>query len=328
MKRPAVTVALPTYNRASLLEQQLAWIETAVSGIEEQCEILISDNCSTDATPAVIEAWCARQNLPHLRIQRQPENIGAVRNIAWCIWQAAGRHVWTISDDDLIDDDALRFVVKMITEEPDLALLLLNFSSTMVGSGRRLFDRCFDVEGDMVVALGGALFDRLLTPRHDSRWGGLALTTAVAYRTDLARDALDGWADGLENLLVQLYVTAFCARRGITMVTARPYIRSMAGRAHFADDPVVYFRMRAVDTSEIMVKLAETGSSWRLCMWKIIERPGAFLRTLPAAASRDPFAVMTAMGRYGGAVARMWIVGLRRLSSVVAGDGRMHHQRA
>ena len=321
LHRPALTIALPTHNRAALLDQQLAWLARAISGLEVDCEVLVSDNCSTDDTPAVIERWCARMDLPGLRVQRHPRNLGAVRNIAWCIRAASGRHVWTISDDDIIDEDALRFVVKMILDDPALALLLLNFSSSMADTGRRLFDRCFAVADDVFVPRGDALFTELFMPRYDSRWGGLALTTALVYRTDLARAALDDWPDGLDNLMVQLYVTAFCAQRGGTMVTARPYLESIGGRAHFSVNPATYFRMRAADIPDVLVRLAAMGYSWRLCMWKLVERPGSFIQTLPMLVRTDPSAVARVLGHYGLALARMLLVGVRRLR-LTAAPGR------
>ena len=40
-----LTIAIPTYNRAALLDKQLAWLATAIKGFESECEIIISDNC-------------------------------------------------------------------------------------------------------------------------------------------------------------------------------------------------------------------------------------------------------------------------------------------
>ncbi len=45
-----LTIAIPTYNRAELLDKQLAWLAQAIQGFESDCEIFVSDNCSTDHT--------------------------------------------------------------------------------------------------------------------------------------------------------------------------------------------------------------------------------------------------------------------------------------
>ncbi|MCC5625684.1 glycosyltransferase family 2 protein, partial [Nostoc sp. CHAB 5715] len=35
-----LTIAIPTFNRASLLDKQLAWLAQAIKGFEDDCEIL------------------------------------------------------------------------------------------------------------------------------------------------------------------------------------------------------------------------------------------------------------------------------------------------
>ena len=39
-----LTLAIPTYNRAELLDKQLTWLAQAIIGIESDCEIFVSDN--------------------------------------------------------------------------------------------------------------------------------------------------------------------------------------------------------------------------------------------------------------------------------------------
>jgi len=52
-----LTIGLPTFNRAQLLDKQLAWLAQSIQGSQSKCEIIISDNCSTDDTPEVIKKW-------------------------------------------------------------------------------------------------------------------------------------------------------------------------------------------------------------------------------------------------------------------------------
>lgn len=80
-----LTIAIPTYNRAELLDKQLAWLDHAIKGFEYECEILVSDNCSTDNTQEVIKKW--QQNLHNFNFQinKHPENLGVMRNIMYCL---------------------------------------------------------------------------------------------------------------------------------------------------------------------------------------------------------------------------------------------------
>jgi glycosyltransferase involved in cell wall biosynthesis len=100
---PLLTIAIPTYNRAAILERQLAWLAAAVRGHEADCELIVSDNASTDETPQVIDRWRAGLPAVLIRTHRQAQNVGAIRNIAWCIASASGRYVWSVGDDDAVD---------------------------------------------------------------------------------------------------------------------------------------------------------------------------------------------------------------------------------
>lgn len=68
-------------------------------------EILISDNCSPDATAQVVSERISSA-FP-LRYLRNDENIGSDANIAQCFNLARGRYVLLLGDDDLPVDGAL-----------------------------------------------------------------------------------------------------------------------------------------------------------------------------------------------------------------------------
>ena len=202
---------------------------------------------------------------------RHPENVGAIRNIIYCISQANGEYVWTVSDDDEIDEDAVGRVLELIEAEPNLALLVLNFSTRHHRTGRRKFRRCFDNAADESVENGSALFERYLAARQPSRWGGLALTTALVYRTRDARAALATWPSAVDNLTMQLYVSGYCARSGRMVVTQRPLLEMVGGRHFFEKDVELYTRFRFAQVPEAFVKLIEIGYSARLLRRKILE---------------------------------------------------------
>jgi abequosyltransferase len=97
--RPLLTIAIPTYNRARSLERLLSILHKEMSG-ETRVELIVSDNASTDGTGALVEGFQARGTA--VRYIRNPENMGADRNILQCFDRALGRYVWIFSDDDLI----------------------------------------------------------------------------------------------------------------------------------------------------------------------------------------------------------------------------------
>jgi len=295
--RPALTVAVPTYNRATLLDQQFAWLSRALPGHEQSCEILVSDNASNDETPGVVERWRKRlaDRGATVRLNRNEKNVGAIRNIASCITRARGRHVWTVGDDDLIEDGALAYVLEQLREVPDLALLTLNFSSRLVKTGELRFERCYEIDDDAVHADGRELFMRCL--EHDP--GGVALTTAQVYRSDLAGQAIREWRLGLHNLVTQIYWTGFCAANGPVKVTRETHLECAAGTHFFVGNPRLSYKLDLGDTTELYARLAKTGYPADRCLRLARKQLRGAKRRLATGVLRWPATGAAAMLRVG-----------------------------
>jgi abequosyltransferase len=299
-----LTIGLPTFNRARWLEAQLAWLSRARQGLESEVEILISDNCSTDGTPDVISRWRANHSDKNIKVNRNLSNIGAVRNIVACIKASKAPHVWVVGDDDVIDDRALRTVVGTLQKEPELALLVLNFSSRDIHSGEILFERCFNqICDDSIKPNGKALFEQCL--RNDSRWGGLALTTALIYQTDLAHRALQAWPAGLDNLTVQLFITGFCAREGSTLFTKDVYLECTAGSHHFLENKQALFSFRSAEMAEAFEMLARLGYSPAVCKQRILDRLPEIRQRIKRNLRSSPLSTAKIMARYCVALLRV-----------------------
>ncbi|MBD2461559.1 glycosyltransferase family 2 protein [Oscillatoria sp. FACHB-1407] len=305
-----LSIAIPTYNRAHLLDQQLAWLSNAIQGFESQCEIIISDNCSTDNTSEIIQKWLPHFEKSALWINRNPANIGAVKNIAYCISVARGKHVWIISDDDRMNEKALPYVLNTLSNTPDLGLLVLNYSGRNPKTGELSYEACFNLSMDISSSIGRPIFEKCLEERAGA---GLALTTALVYRTDLVRWALFDWHDGISNFFVQLYWTAFCALHGSMLVTGDRYFECTTNEHHFTTKPELYVQAKYADLSAIYFKLIDMGFSYELCKKLIVSRfkqmkPKLLLKAL----SRRPAAMAIALINILGLVVKIHWVGLHK----------------
>jgi abequosyltransferase len=111
-RRPLLTIAIPTYNRADDLAELLEVLEPQVAQFP-QVELLISDNGSTDNTAEVIAATGRLLTTAggQLRVHRHETNIGADANFAFCYEQAKGHFFWICGDDDRIVPGALAEVI-------------------------------------------------------------------------------------------------------------------------------------------------------------------------------------------------------------------------
>ncbi|MEO0969433.1 MAG: glycosyltransferase family 2 protein [Cyanobacteria bacterium J06639_18] len=290
-----LTIAIPTFNRSELLDRQLAWLAGAIKGFESECEILISDNCSTDDTSKVVEKWQLAFENTQFISKRNQENIGAVKNIASCIQSATGKYVWTISDDDKIFDQTVAYLVKVLKNSADLALMILNFSKSDAKTGKVFEPRCFEVEKDEITSNGIALFEQ----RLEESIGGVGLTTALVYKTQLAQHAIGEWETGLENLAVQIYWTAFCASQGTVRLTKENYLECVAGTHYFMENPKLLVTLEYADIPEVLAKLPEVGFSRSFSRKMVLSRLINFnWRVLFGALRRWPLIAIKAMVTY------------------------------
>ncbi len=114
--QPIITIAIPTYNRASSLRSSLNSIVKQVNAIEcgwNKIEVLVSDNCSTDETPIVVQDI----GLTHVNYVRNTSNLGMEGNFLSCFQQAQGTLVWIFSDDDLLIDGVLKKLLALAEEK-------------------------------------------------------------------------------------------------------------------------------------------------------------------------------------------------------------------
>lgn len=100
MDNRLLTIAIPTYNRAALLDKCLAAIAAQFVSVEQQVEVLISNNAATDHTREIVEKY--RVVFPLFHYHENETNIGPDLNIAKCFELAETKYVWIFSDDDIL----------------------------------------------------------------------------------------------------------------------------------------------------------------------------------------------------------------------------------
>lgn len=120
---PLLSVCIPTWNRAASLRKTLDSLAAAVPSLPPGAlELCVSDNASSDGTPAILAEW-NNPGLP-LRSARLPENGGFSANY-WSVARlASGKFTWITGDDDAFEAQGLkRLVTRLEIFGGDLALI-------------------------------------------------------------------------------------------------------------------------------------------------------------------------------------------------------------
>ncbi len=154
--QPLLTLAIPTFNRASYLAELLECLLPQVTGMTDDLfEFLVSDNCSDDDTANVMARFQARGL--DCRTVRNATNIGSDGNFLQCLNLARGQYVWVMGDDDLLEPNAIPDLLDLLQQgEYDLVYLSTYGFSGGARQGRSLdaFGRYAEVVTDGAYFIG------------------------------------------------------------------------------------------------------------------------------------------------------------------------------
>ena len=115
---PIVSVGIPTYNRKHYLIKAL---DSVKNQDYPNIEIIISDNHSTDGTEEFIKELLGENN-SNIKYLRLKENVGAKKNWENCICNASGKYMLMLSDDDILEPDAITNLVNALSDDSVLVI--------------------------------------------------------------------------------------------------------------------------------------------------------------------------------------------------------------
>jgi glycosyltransferase involved in cell wall biosynthesis len=121
-----LSIAIPTYNGSAYIQEALDSIISQLDEINEEIEIVISDNASTDRTSEIIKEY--QKKKPYVKYFLNTENLGPDKNFDLAIRRSIGKHVWIFSDDDKFKPGSIKKVLDVTSKYPDLAAIFVNWS--------------------------------------------------------------------------------------------------------------------------------------------------------------------------------------------------------
>lgn len=117
MSSPRVSILIPVYNRKKYIAE---CIQSALDQTFTDHEIVVVDNASDDGTWEICQQFAALN--PRVRVLRNVENIGPVRNWMRCAQQARGEYSKILFSDDLLEPNCIeRMLVPL--ENPEVSLV-------------------------------------------------------------------------------------------------------------------------------------------------------------------------------------------------------------
>lgn len=121
---PKLSICMPTYNRAHLIERAFASV-LRLRALGVDLEVVIGDNASTDDTPATVARLAAQHGF--VRPFRNSRNLGSLVNYQLCLRRSRGDYALYLADDDTLVPEAVVHVLRMLDARPDLSMAVLSF---------------------------------------------------------------------------------------------------------------------------------------------------------------------------------------------------------
>ena len=127
-KKPSISVAVITFNRAE-------WLKDALASLTEQTrppdEVVVVDNGSKDHTKDVVLSFSDRLNIKY--VYEPVRGIPHARNTA--IKNATGDIIASIDDDCVADDNWLKQIEIPFIKDPNIGVVGGNVTYFRVGEG-------------------------------------------------------------------------------------------------------------------------------------------------------------------------------------------------
>ncbi len=115
-----LSICIPTYNRGPFIKEAIESIISQVRDTNDEVEIVISDNASTDNTEEVVREF--RRFFPRIVYSKSDKNQGADRNYLRVVSLAQGEYCWLMGSDDILVPTALDYMLKQIHSDHDAYL--------------------------------------------------------------------------------------------------------------------------------------------------------------------------------------------------------------
>lgn len=186
---PRVTVIVTFYNQASFVRGALDCVAAQTA---DDIQLIITDDASTDATPALIDAWVA-ENHPDAVVVRPEHNLGIAGVLNLTLPHIDGDFAMILNGDDVMPADRVEVQARALVESGD-------------GIGVVYSDLVFVDEDDIptghrwpdpnVEPWEGDVYERYLTTSYLPGIGGMMWRTSLfasvgPWREDLVADDFD-----------------------------------------------------------------------------------------------------------------------------------------
>ena len=114
---PLVSVIIPVYNAEKYVEQA---VRSIMIQTYQNLEILITDDCSTDGSFAILQKLATEDS--RIKLSRNTENQKIVRTLNALVERASGKYIARMDADDISLTKRIETQVALMETKRDIAI--------------------------------------------------------------------------------------------------------------------------------------------------------------------------------------------------------------
>jgi glycosyltransferase involved in cell wall biosynthesis len=119
LAKPLISVVVPAYNYAPILARA---VDSVLAQLDSQCELIVINDGSTDATPVVLDDLLQRHRQRFRVVNKENGGLASVRNRG--IREAQGDYLVFLDADDEMAPGALVRLQEHITQQPSTRMVI------------------------------------------------------------------------------------------------------------------------------------------------------------------------------------------------------------
>lgn len=190
---PLVTVIALCFNHARFV---LECLESIRAQTYQNFELIVTDDCSKDNSPELIEGWLKR-NYPNALFICHKENAGLCRTLNEALRQAHGQFIAMIATDDTWEPEKLRTQLEAISSCGEDVAVVYSDAYQICEDGKRLENSFIEAHGIFDTPPQGQIFSRIADGNFIPAMATLirrkALDDVGGYDESLTYEDFDMW---------------------------------------------------------------------------------------------------------------------------------------
>lgn len=244
-----LSICIPTYNRQEYLGDCLNSVIDSVEGYENEIEVIVLDNASTDNTSGVVKEF--EKHKVNIWYFNNPECIDASHNQYAAAKLGNGKYVWILADDDKIDKFAVLKVLNIIRQ--DYSLIVMNHEIWTKGFEQIIVKSALKFKNNFIISDHNKLLSTL----------GLRLGFISGYVIKkellfiITKEEFDKYIEYGFSVMYAVYVGI--VKECKAYIISEALIKQRSGNSSY--DTLFWYKCFAIGSSKIFAKLKDYGYS-------------------------------------------------------------------